>query len=152
MAESQPHGGDDSDVDFCSYCGRLGGDAPFRVCTSCGLGVRLRTSSRALGSESDTFLIVRADGVISAVSAAAEREIPHDEGPLLGQSLLALFTSEDDLAGVVAQAANGHPGVASLTVTPRQHGRNLRATVAPCGEPPAALVVVTRKPAATTRS
>lgn len=138
-------------TEFCSYCGRLGGDAPFRVCATCGLGVYLRTDARALHADGAPFLVVRADGVISAASATAEREFPH-EGPLVGRPLRTLFTSEDDLEGAVSLAAAGATDVASMSVTPRHGGRRVRVTIAPCGEPPAALIAVTRKPAATARS
>jgi hypothetical protein len=52
----------------------------------------------------------------------------------------------------VALAATGAGDVASMSVTPRHGGHSVRVTIAPCGEPPAALVAVTRKPAATARS
>ena len=145
VAGRHQQGGEGDEVEFCSHCGQLGGEGPLRVCTSCGLGVRLRTSRGALQSDAAPFLIVRADGVISAASAAAERQIPH-EGPLLGRPLLTLLSSEDDLASAVSRAARGAVEVTAMPVTPRTRGRTMRATIAPCGDPPAALVVVDPRP------
>ena len=149
-AVAGPHqqGSEDGDVEFCSYCGRVDGDKAARVCGHCGLGVRLRTDARAFHDDSEPFLIVRGDSVISAASATAERELPH-AGTLIGRSLLALFACPDgDLAGTVALAASGSAGVATLPVEPLQATRRERgpmeATIASCGEPRAALVVVRR--------
>jgi ribosomal protein L37E len=142
VAGNHPHGSDREEVGFCSYCGRLGGDDQQRVCSKCGLGVRLRTDWEALRSPGAIFLIVRVDGTISAASATAEREF----GPVVDRPLLSVVESSD-LPAAAAEAAGGNGGVVTLPVT-RADGRRfrggLRATVAPCGDPPAALVVVER--------
>jgi hypothetical protein len=150
VAGRHQQGSDIDEVEFCSYCGRIGGDAPLRVCRSCGLGVRLRTDARALHSDQAPFLIVRGDGTISAASIAAERDLPHS-GPLVGRPLLAVVVSEEgDLAGAVALAASGSEGVATMAVEPADPGRRFRgqmhATITSCGEPRAALVVIHRVP------
>lgn len=148
VAGRHQHGSDSDQIGFCSYCGRIGDDLP-RVCGDCGLGVRLRTDRRALRSPSP-FLIVRGDGVVSAASAAAERELPH-HGPLVGAPLLSVLAPrEGDLAGTVALAASGNGGVARIPVAPvattRRFQGALQATIASCGEPRAALVVLERTP------
>ncbi len=95
------------EVEFCSYCGRIGSEGE-RVCSHCGLGVRLRTGQNVLPPDA-AFLIVPADGRVSAVSEAAERVL----GPnVVGQPLAAL-----DLTG-------------------------MDPVFAPCGDPPATLVVL----------
>jgi hypothetical protein len=116
------------------------------VCAACGLGVRLHTDARALKSSGAPFLIVRADGRISAASATAEREF----GSVVDRPLLTVFTSpapEGELSRAVALAAAGEGGLATLPVARLGSGRfrgSLRATIAPCGDPAAALVVLER--------
>jgi ribosomal protein L37E len=136
----------ENEVFFCSYCGRTGGDTRQRVCSTCGLGVRLRTDARALKSPGAPFLIVRADGRISAASATAEREF----GDVVGRPLLTVFASpaaEGELTRAVALAAGGETDLTTLPIAPLGRGRfrgSLRATIAPCGDPAAALLVLER--------
>ena len=122
-------------VTFCSYCGRLEDDEQ-RVCTACGLGVRLWTEHEVLRGHGDPFLVVRADGTVSAASEAAERLL-RSRGGLVGRPVTALLGS-DDLPQAIAMAAGGHPVPAELKV------ERMAATVVPCGHPPAALVVLAR--------
>jgi hypothetical protein len=136
----------DDEVGFCSYCGRLESDAQ-RVCSECGLGVRLHTGADVLRSPGAAFLVVRADGNVSAASAAAERLLSV-HGVLVDKPLLALIRSPEsdgELASAVALAAAG--GLASREFDVRVVGALrrravVRATVAPCGLPPAALVLL----------
>jgi PAS domain-containing protein len=135
-------------VEFCSYCGSLESDRQ-RVCSQCGLGVRLTTADGALRSPGAAFLVVRSDGRVSAASAAAERMLP-SHGDLVGKPVMALLTSRDDegeLARLISLAAAGDPGVsevdAELVGTTRRRS-GVRATVAACGLPRAALVVLDR--------
>jgi PAS domain-containing protein len=130
----------DEKVGFCSYCGQLDGGTQ-RVCPSCGLGVLLETDSAALRAPGAAFVIVRAGGRISAVSAAAEGMIGNQES-LIGRPLLALIVGPQ-LAQMVAIAGAGHGGPFSLDVE-RIGGGRLRATVATCAEPRAAIVVLER--------
>jgi ribosomal protein L37E len=142
VAGGHSHGSQKQDVGFCSYCGLIGGDQRQRVCSACGLGMRLRTDASALRSPSTPFLIVTPDGRVSAASASAERDLAH----VVGQPLAALFDGPD-LDRAVARAAAGEGGVVTVALT-RTGSRRFRgpvqATVAPCGEPPAALVVLER--------
>jgi PAS domain-containing protein len=149
VAGGHLHGSEETVV-FCSYCGRIGGDDSRRVCPSCGLGITLRTDSRALHSAGAPFLVVLADGRISAVSAAAERELGVG-AEIVGGPLLALLASpagEGHLSRAVAQAATGGAGIVRLPVA-RAHGRRFRgdleATIARCGDPAAALLVLARR-------
>jgi hypothetical protein len=130
---------EDDAVEFCSYCGKLGIGGG-RVCSECGLGVRLETSAGVLQSPGAAFLVVRGDGLISAASAAAERMLgTHD---VVGRPVIALLRA-GELAGAVALAAAGDPGVVEISAQ-LPGGRGVRATVAACGFPPAALVVLER--------
>ena len=125
-------GSHEGEVEFCSYCGRLGVDDQ-RVCSECGLGVRLHTDAGVLRSPGSSFLIVRADGVISAASAAAEQLL----GPTVGRSIVAVLHSRE-LLPAVASAATGESAPVTIPV------RELRVTVAPCAFPPAAFVLLER--------
>ena len=125
-------GSHEEEIGFCSYCGRLD-DEGQRVCSECGLGVRLHTDADVLRSPGSSFLIVRADGIVSAASAAAER--------LLGQTVgrpVATVLGNRDLPAAVAKAAAGRPAPVRLPVD------GMTVTVAPCGLPPAALVLLER--------
>jgi hypothetical protein len=149
VAGPHQHGSDKEQIGFCSYCGQIGDDAQ-RVCASCGLGVRLQTDRHALTSGDAPFLIVRGDGLVSAASATAERELPR-QGPLVGRPLLGLFTSPDgDLGSAVALAASGNDRIIRIPVEPLDKARRFRhafqATIAPCAHPRAALVVIDRVP------
>jgi hypothetical protein len=125
-------GSHDQEVGFCSYCGRLEEDEG-RVCSACGLGVRLQTDATVLRTPGALFLVVRADGIVSAASAAAERLL---NGPV-GKRVSAVLTSPE-LPPAVALAAAGRP----KPVTLESDGMTVR--VASCGLPPAALVVLER--------
>jgi len=120
-------------VGFCSYCGRLD-DEDQRVCSECGLGVRLRTDAAVLRSPGSSFLVVRRDGIVSAASAAADRLLGHTVGRSLDR-----FLSHPDLLPAVARANAGRPAPVSLDL------ERMTATVAACGVPPAALVVLERR-------
>jgi hypothetical protein len=142
VAGSHRQGSQAEEIEFCSYCGRLGGGEQERVCRACGLGVRLRTRADVLTFEGVPFLIVRADGIVSAMSATAEREF----GDHVARQILTVLESSD-LAGAVASAADGKGGVVTLSARPlvgRRFRSRVGVRVAPCGDPRAALVVVDR--------
>lgn len=149
VAGGHLQGGDEEAIGFCSYCGRIGAVSQQRVCSDCGLGVRLRTDARALRAPGAAFLIVLADGTVSAASAAAERALGGVE-PLAGRPVLALLAARDagtNLATAVALAAAGGGGVVALGVDRLEGNRRsgaLEVTIAPCGDPQAALLVLER--------
>jgi hypothetical protein len=95
--------------------------------------VLLRADARVLRSPGSRFLIVRGDGIVSAVSAAAERLF----GNVVGTPVVTILRNKE-LPVAVAQAAAGRPAPVTLRV------ENFTVTVAPCGLPPAALVLVER--------
>lgn len=138
----------DEAVGFCSYCGRLEIERQ-RVCSECGLGVRLQTSAGVLDSADAAFLVVRSDGRVSAASAAAERMLA-THGNLVGKPLAGLITSHEEdgaLARAVKLAAAGDPRVADVGVAlvgTRRRRAEARARVTACGLPPAALVLLDR--------
>jgi PAS domain-containing protein len=130
----------DEKVGFCSYCGQLDGGEQ-RVCPTCGLGVMLETDRTALKAPGAAFVIVRSDGRISAVSAAAER-ILGGQDSLIGRPLLALITGKG-LARLVAMAGADRGGPFTLEVD-RLGGGRFHATVATCTHPRAALIILER--------
>ena len=94
-------------IEFCSWCGRSDSDSE-RVCSHCGLGVRLRTTPDvAIGPEA-AFLIVREDGRVSAASATAER--------MLGRHLVGRQLAAIDFAGREATYATCGDPPATLVV------------------------------------
>jgi hypothetical protein len=125
-------GSHEEEVGFCSYCGQFQADER-RVCSQCGLGVQLHTDARVLRSPGATFLIVRGDGIVSAASAAAEQLL----GPTVGRHVRTVLNS-NDVPPAVTRAAGGRPDPVQIAV------ENLTVTVAPCGDPPAALVLIER--------
>jgi len=125
-------GSHEEEVGFCSYCGRLDNEGQ-RVCSECGLGVQLHTDASVLRSPGSSFLIVRGDGVIGSVSAAAERLLGNVVGRHVGTVLISA-----ELLPAVARAAAGRPAPTSFRV------EGMTVTVAPCGLPPAALVLLER--------
>ena len=125
-------GSHEEEVGFCSHCGQFQADDR-RVCSKCGLGVQLRTNAGVLRSPGASFLIVRGDGIISAASIAAERLL----GPTVGRHVRAVLSS-NELPPAVALAASGHSDPATFQV------QEMTVTVAPCGDPPAALVLLER--------
>ena len=135
-------------VEFCSYCGSLEFEGQ-RVCSECGLGVRLATADGVLRAPGAAFLVVRADGRVSAASASAERMLT-THGDLVGKPVLALLPSPDstaELTRLISLAAAGDPRIvevdAELVGTARRRAV-VRAKVTACGLPPAALVVLER--------
>ena len=123
-------GSHEEEVGFCSYCGQFQADDR-RVCSKCGLGVQLHTDARVLRSPGASFLIVRGDGIVSAASAAAEQLL----GPTVGRHVRAVLNS-NEVPPAVALAAGGRPEPVTIPV------EKLTVTVAPCGDPPAALVLL----------
>lgn len=97
----------EDEIEFCSYCGRFDSETE-RVCSHCGLGVRLRTDKEALRTPDTPFLVVREDGRVSAASAAAER--------LLGRHLVGRPFEGVDLRGTEPSFASCGDPPATLVV------------------------------------
>ena len=121
-----------------------------RVCGRCGMGVMLTAPRKALPGTGAAFAVVTRDGRISAVSEAAEPLIGEEPG-LVGMPIGSALSSEEGderFARQVARAAGAGREVSEATVTPvLQAGENptrLRARIASCGPPRAALLVLER--------
>jgi hypothetical protein len=126
---------------FCTHCGVVTDDAPQRVCESCGLGIVLYCAREAAPQPGAPFLIVTTDLRVTGASAAAER-IFSSTFDLVGRPLRDVLEGDGDLARQVARAAMGSGKVASTWVRTEAYGRPVRARIVACGDPPAALIVL----------
>ena len=128
-------------VCFCTHCGAVTDDAPQRVCTTCGLGVVLTCARAAAPRAGASFLVVTSDLRVSAASAASE-ELFGDPEALTGKSLLDLVRGDGAFPRQVTRAAMGSHKGAIAWVRSADHGRPRKARIVSCGNPPAALVVL----------
>jgi hypothetical protein len=142
---------------FCTRCGTTAEEpeaqaVPFgfdRVCGRCGMGIMLSAPRKALPGPGAAFVVVTREGRISAVSETAEPLVGEEAG-LLGMPVGSALTSDegdDRLARQVARAAGGGRDVAEATLAPMPQGSRparLKARIASCGPPRAALLVLER--------
>ena len=140
---SLTHGSDiwQEAIRFCTHCGAVTDDAPQRVCTSCGLGVVLSCARDAAPRPDAPFLVVTSDLRISAASAATA-PIFGDPDALVGERLLDVLRGDGSLPRQVTRAAMGSRRGTTAWVQTAEHGRPRRARIAACGDPAAALVVL----------
>ena len=128
-------------VRFCTRCGAVTDDVPQRVCESCGLGIVLSCAREMAPRGHAPFLVVTTDLRVSAASAAVE-PLFGDPDDLVGTPLLDLIRGDGSLPRQVARAAMGSRKGATAWVRTAEHSRPHKARSAPCGDPPAALVVL----------
>jgi hypothetical protein len=125
------------------------------VCPSCSLGILLRTRSDVAPAVDGAFLVVDSSLSVQAVSARAELVLAVREREAVNRHVSEVLFAADagpadadpvttvSLALAVTRAAGGDERVASLHVRPSNgFGRRLRARVASCGPPRAALVAL----------
>jgi hypothetical protein len=141
------------EVRFCSHCGTRPrpGEAisATRVCAECGLGLLLQCAEDVAPKPGDPFLVLDHTLSVCAVSAAAERLLATPEIEAVNVpigSLLAAADADDNgggsLAAAVIWAARGDGGVTRTVVRPANtFGVRLKARIAGCGPPRAALLV-----------
>jgi predicted RNA-binding Zn-ribbon protein involved in translation (DUF1610 family) len=128
-------------VRFCTHCGVVTDDASQRVCPDCGLGIVLRCARDAAPRPGAQFLVVTTDLRVSAASAASE-SLFGDLDALVGTPLLDLVRGDGALPRQVARAAMGSRREATTWVRTGEHGRPRKARIVGCGDPQAALVVL----------
>ncbi len=142
---------------FCTRCAVTAEEpeaqgVPFgfdRVCGRCGMGVMLTAPRNALPGAGAAFVVATREGRISAVSEAAEPLVGEEPG-LLGMPIGSALTSDqgdDRLLRQVARAAGGGREVAEASLAPVPQGSRparLKARIASCGPPRAALLVLER--------
>jgi hypothetical protein len=141
---------------FCGHCAAPapGGAAPAptaRVCTSCGLGLLLEAREDAVPSERDAFLVVDSTLLVQAMSREAQSLLDVSEEAAIDRPVAELLVPADaeaqgptGFAAMIADAAHGHePDSARTFVRPwNTFGVRMRARIATCGPPRAALIVL----------
>jgi hypothetical protein len=141
---------------FCGHCAAPspnGGPPPpnGRVCASCGLGLLLEAREDAVPDSRDAFLVVDSAMLVQAMSAEAQRFLDMTEETAINTPVAELLVPADAeaqgrtaFAAAIAQAAEGpDPETARSTVRPwNTFGVRMRARIATCGPPRAALVVL----------
>lgn len=141
----------DERVMFCGHCGRHpDAETNSRVCTSCGLGLLLQTSAEAAPGEGDAFLVIDSTLAVCAVSAGAEELLATRETDAVNHHLTELLVPADaeaqgpaNLAVSVTWAARGESDIRRTFVRPaKTFGVRLRARIASCNSPDAALIVL----------
>jgi hypothetical protein len=138
---------------FCSHCGTagLGESAPAsRVCERCQLGLMLTAPAEATPTEHDAFLVIDNSLTVQAMSYAAECMLAisehHAVNRLVTELLIPASIDSPDhpgLATAIVEAASGDGQVKRVVVRPsRTFGIRLEGRIAPCGDPPAALLIL----------
>jgi hypothetical protein len=139
---------------FCGNCAAPSprGDAPpptARVCSSCGLGLLLETRQDVLPKPHDAFLVIDSALLVQAVSRRAQTLLDVSEEGAVDRPVAGLLAPADaeahgrGFAAALADAAAGSDEPSSAFVRPwNTFGVRMRARIAPCGPPRAALVVL----------
>jgi hypothetical protein len=121
------------------------------VCSSCGLGLLLEAREDAVPEADDAFLVVDSTLLVQGMSKAAQTFLSMSEEMAVNRPVAELLVPADAeaqgrtlFAAAVAQAADGQdPETARSIVRPwNTFGVRMRARIATCGPPRAALVVL----------
>ncbi len=149
---------------FCGHCATPAGDQPpppsARVCRSCNLGLLLETRSDVLPTRQDAFLVVDGSLLVQGLSRRAERVLGMSEDMAVNRPLSELLVAADAeagsrgaLAAAIVEAVGGSDATARSFVRPwNTFGVRMRARIAPCGPPRAALIVLEDSPAPSLRA
>ena len=140
---------------FCGHCAAAspGSEPPAptaRVCSSCGLGLLLETHRDAAPTADDAFLVIDNALLVQALSRRAQTLLGLSEAEAINRRVAELLVPADaearslgGFAGAIASAAAGADGPVTVVVRPwNTFGVRMRARIAPCGPPRAALVVL----------
>jgi PAS domain-containing protein len=150
-------------VEFAWFCGHCAaparGEQPpapmARVCRSCGLGVMLETRRDIAPSHRDAFLVIDSSLLVQAMSWRAETLLGVTEDSAVNRPVAQLLMAADAEAGrparfaaALAEAAAGADEPLIAFVRPwNTFGVRLRARIASCGPPRAALLILEDQPA-----
>jgi hypothetical protein len=141
---------------FCGHCAAPSptGSAPpptARVCTSCGLGLLLEAREDAVPDPRDAFLVVDSSLLVQAMSQEAQSLLDMSEETAVDKPVSELLVPADaeaqgrtGFAAAISQAADGQdPDTGRAFVRPwNTFGVRMRARIATCGPPRAALIVL----------
>ncbi len=157
------HGALEAPVEWAWFCGHCAAPAPghdppppaARVCRSCGLGLLLETRADTLPGNRDAFLVVDAGLLVQGVSRRAEQLLGVSEDLAINHPVAELVVPADaeargpaSFAGAIAEAVGRGNDAVSTFVRPwNTFGVRMRARIAPCGPPRAALLVLETSPA-----
>ena len=151
-------GGLDPTIEWRWFCGHCAAPSPSggpptpisRVCGACGLGILLETRADAVPAGDEAFLVVDARLSIQALSREGETLLGVAEEDAIDRPVSELLIPADaeaprtGFAAAIADAANGdEPETARGVVRPwNTFGVRMRARIATCGPPRAALIVL----------
>lgn len=163
LSESRPalrlvEGVGEEAVEWSWFCGNCASSPPAgkppapmaRVCHSCGMGLLLETRRDVAPSPEDAFLVVDGSLLIQAMSRQAQSLLGLSEADAVNSPIADLLVPADaeaqgptGFAARLADAAAGVDEAASTFIRPQNtFGVRIRARIAPCGPPRAALVVL----------
>jgi hypothetical protein len=142
-------------IHFCSHCGERQDPEralTSRVCDSCGLGLVLQASDASAPEKGAAFLVIDNSMSVCAVSSEAEQLLATRETESVNRHMTEILVPADaeaqgaqNLAVAVTWAARGDDTERMVTVRPTNvFGVRLRARIAACGPPQAALLVFDR--------
>ena len=152
-------GGLDSTAAWLWFCGHCAAPSPTgsappptaRVCSSCGLGLLLEAREDVVPSDKEAFLVVDSSLLVQAMSREAESLLGVTEEAAIDKPVAQLLVPADaeaqgrtGFAAAITHAAEGNdPEPTRRFIRPwNTFGVRLRARIAPCGPPRAALVVL----------
>ncbi|HEY8625697.1 MAG TPA: PAS domain-containing protein [Solirubrobacteraceae bacterium] len=125
------------------------------MCSSCGLGLLLETREDAVPQADDAFLVVDSALLVQAMSREAQALLGIEEEVAIDTPIAELLVPADaeaqgrtGFAAAVAEAAQGNPldSTQSFVRPWNTFGVRMRARIATCGPPRAALVVLESRP------
>ncbi|MGP0051786.1 MAG: hypothetical protein ACLPZR_23490 [Solirubrobacteraceae bacterium] len=152
-------GGLDTAAEWLWFCGHCAAPSPggappapsARVCPLCGLGLLLEAREDAVPDSRDAFLVVDSSLLVQAMSREAQTLLAVTEEMAINKPVGDLLVPADaeaqgrtGFAAAVAQAADGddaEPGRAFVRPW-NTFGVRMRARIATCGPPRAALIVL----------
>jgi PAS domain-containing protein len=156
-------GAQEAPTEWTWFCGHCAAPSPrdlppspaTRVCPSCGLGLLLESRADTVPSAKDAFLVVDEALLIQAVSRTAEQLLSISEDAAVNRPVAELLVPADaeargpgSFAGAIADAiGNGDDPVHAFVRPWNTFGVRMRARIAPCGPPRAALLVLDPSPA-----
>jgi PAS domain-containing protein len=120
------------------------------VCTRCGLGLLLETREDAVPDPRDAFLVVDSRLLVQAMSREAQTLLGLAEEDAVDRPVSELLVPADaegeprgGLAAAIAEAASGDGPDGRAFIRPwNTFGVRMRARIATCGPPRAALIVL----------
>jgi hypothetical protein len=124
------------------------------VCASCGLGLLLESRVDMVPTARDAFLVVDDSLLVQAMSRRAEQLLSTAEEAAVNRPVVELLVPADaeargpgSFAGAIADAVAQGDDVVTAVVRPwNTFGVRMRARIAPCGPPRAALLVLDASP------